>query len=150
MKTTLKTLALMLSLQTTILALEIPNHILLQAIADIETGPKNANQQDPEDRKIGRSNKEVSRYQMLPSVWKKNSKPGQKPSNFIEAREAANNELKGRVVDFTQTRMRQPTVKEIYILWNKPTYAINGRRPPKKVAEAAERFENIVMELIKK
>lgn len=119
---------------------------LLEALAQIETGA-NTPKQCRADRKIGRHG-EVSRYQIKPVVWKTISK-SRNYSNPKISKKVAEEEMRNRIALFQGLFYREPTLKEIYCLWNAPRYILKwdcDKNPtiPAVVKERCQRFENLV------
>ena len=80
----------------------------------------------------GRSH-EVSRWQMLPSVWRSHTRlPLSASTNAITAQRVALAVLQERVTAFVVRYHREPTPFETYVLWN-----------PRCPKETAQRFANL-------
>ena|ERR1041385_978159 len=100
-----------------------------------------------DDRGIGRAG-EVSRYQILPNVWK----------SYSESREYQNSDVSLLVARrhwsyltnyFRDNARREPTPFDMYVMWNTRFgyYARNGFDPDRvspAVRERAQRFVNLV------
>ena len=113
------------------------------ALAAIETG--HASNPDFARGSSG----EVSRYQIMPQVWKAYSESRQY-SNPELAWAVARQILIERSHDFSKEAGREPTPFDLYVLWNKPElYAKAGHVPrklPKRLQARAGRFENLFLE----
>lgn len=134
---------IILTMQTVTIAEQISINILLKAIAEIETGPKLANAQCAADFKIGKAG-EVSRYQILKYEWDKHSF-GYAPSDLVNAQWTAKLILDNRLTHFKQIKNRNPSLKEIYILWNQPATAYSNRKhSSKRIVKLSVKFETIV------
>ncbi len=113
----------------------------LAALGQIESGDR--------DAKVG-SMGEVSRYQIMPSVWRATvdelglRKIGVDPKSESDARIVANQIWCSRAVDFEWRRSRKPTVVELYLLWHCPARV---SKPTKADREIATRFANLVEKL---
>jgi hypothetical protein len=112
------------------------------ALAQIESG----HYRNPDTAKG--SSGEVSRFQIMPSVWKTYSK-SRNYSNPILAWNVAHQILEERESWFVRATGRRPTAFDLYVMWNKPglyeKVGFNPRRLPQKVREVANRFENLVL-----
>jgi hypothetical protein len=90
---------------------------------------------------------EVSRFQIMPAVWKDYSK-SKNYSNPAVAWSVARRILKDRHDLFVQASGRPPTAFDLYVMWNKPglyqRVAFNRNRLPKSLRDTASRFENLV------
>lgn len=109
------------------------------ALGMIETGNN--------DREIGRLG-EVSRYQIMPSVWKRYSR-----SRYFHDPEVsltvAQQHWNSLYACFKKQANREPTDFDMYVLWNTTYgyYANRGFQPARLAAvvrERAERFVNLV------
>ena len=113
------------------------------ALAQIETG------HSAKPDVIRGTSGEVSRFQVLPSVWKAYSSSGQY-SNPDVAWSIAKQILAERSAEFVEDTGRAPTPFDLYALWNKPElYAKAGHNPrklPKKLQVRAARFENLFLD----
>ncbi len=125
----------------------------LHALAMIETGCTSEAQQQG-DFKIGPS-KEVSRYQLLPSVWragmKKAGLSAAKTTDPIAARLVARTIWEERRQRFAKKTKREPSSREWYALWNAPgafeKAGFQFEKLSKAVRERSERFANLVEDL---
>jgi hypothetical protein len=109
------------------------------ALSMIETGD--------DDREIGGAG-EVSRYQIMPSVWREysNSQSYQNPEVSLEV---ARQHWLANYATFKQQARREPTDFDMYVLWNTRYgyYASRGFNPAKlspAVRDRAQRFVNLV------
>ena len=110
-----------------------PSGSLFQALSAIESGDN--------DYAVGSSG-EVSRYQIMRSVWSQYGK-GLNPKNPTHAKSVALKILSDRSKAFALRHNRPPSNRELYGLWNAPTQTMKlamGRR----VTERAVRFETLV------
>ncbi|MBI2947407.1 MAG: hypothetical protein HYY23_07160 [Verrucomicrobia bacterium] len=111
------------------------------ALAQIESG----HFRNPDTAKG--SSGEVSRFQIMPSVWRSYSK-SRNYSNPIIAWNVARQILAERESWFVRATGRRPSAFDLYVMWNKPglyeKVGFNPRRLPQKVREIAGRFENLV------
>lgn len=105
---------------------------LLSALSQVESG---------DDDKARGMDGERSRYQILPDVWKRFGR-GMRPWNRDEAKIVATKIWQERVEWFMKRHDRKPTTVEMYVLWNAPAQAYNGKIS-KRVMERALRFENL-------
>jgi hypothetical protein len=87
------------------------------ALGLFESGAETFQRGQP-DFKKGDSG-EVSRYQIMPDVWKRYSKSGDY-HNPVVAWEVAERILIDRLAKFRDRMHREPTPTELYLLWNKP------------------------------
>ena len=111
---------------------------LRQALEQIESGS--------DDRAVGRAG-EISRFQILPTVWREySSLPRYRDAGHAWA--VAERILSDRSAQFAAATGRQPTSREIYVLWNAPGafrragYHFVGLS--NMVRGKAERFANLV------
>jgi hypothetical protein len=90
----------------------------------------------------------VSRFQILPHVWKSYSR-SRKYSNPEIAWNVAFQILRDRQAWFVRTAGRAPTAFDLYVIWNKPNLyerlEFKPTRLPARVRDAAYRFENLVL-----
>src|SRR5688572_4952121 len=111
------------------------------ALGQIETGA-DREERSAADRKRGR-HKEVSRYQVLPAIWQKYT-TSRDYTNPQVAWDVARQVLSDRITRFKQLTGRDPSVFDLYVLWNAPTqYEQVKFRPAlvaRTVAERAGRF----------
>jgi hypothetical protein len=96
-----------------------------------------------DNNKIGKHG-EVSRYQIMPAVWMAHIRWPTLSTNPQMSTYVAELILKRRIADHFPKR--NPTPREIYILWNAPAQI---KKPSKKVLERAIRFENLYNEKMK-
>jgi hypothetical protein len=89
---------------------------------------------------------EVSRYQIMPDVWKRYSTT-RDYHNPVEAWQVAERILRDRVEDFQQKTQRVPDATELYLLWNKPGHFAGVNYSLKRVdrlyLNRARRFANL-------
>jgi hypothetical protein len=117
---------------------------LREALSMIETGALNP-QRSAADRIRGRSG-EVSRYQIMPEVWRQYSSSTDYENPAI-AWSVAQRILEDRTKWFRQQTGREPNALETYLLWNKPGhfhaagFATSRVKPIYK--ERAQRFANL-------
>lgn len=139
---TLRTILPLMSVSFT-LTLYASNSGVLLALAEVESGARGQKQQSA-DTLVGKDG-EISRYQILPSVWIAYSTT---PINIRDAINPAKSSkvaeqiIFDRITKFQTIRGRAPTPLEVYILWNRPAEAYNGRISP-RTRVRARRFENI-------
>ena len=112
----------------------------LAALSQIESGDR--------DRMIGRQG-EVSRYQIMPAVWRKECRGffllHQTPPELEPLATAVARGLwERRVQEFTAKQKRYPTRTELYLLWHRPGRVLT---PPALERERAERFANLLADL---
>ena len=105
---------------------------LLNALGMIESGNN--------DKARGRSG-EVSRYQIMPSVWR--AYRGGNPRNEDEAARVASKIMSDRIERFQTVHGRKPTFRECYTLWNKPSKAMRLAASAVDL-KRGERFEALV------
>jgi hypothetical protein len=90
---------------------------------------------------------EVSRFQIMPVVWKSYSN-SRSYSNPAIAWSVASRILKDRHDWFVRGTGRQPAAFDLYVMWNKPglyqNVAFDRKRLPRQLREVASRFENLV------
>jgi hypothetical protein len=118
---------------------------LREALAEFETG---ATRSTPcaGDRFVG-SHKEISRFQILPSVWQQYSTS----RNFRDPQTAwtvAAKILRDREQDFRRATQRDWNYVDIYLLWNAPGQYQRAnwdrRKVSRVVRERAQRFANLM------
>lgn len=107
--------------------------ILLSAIAEIESGNN--------PKAVGKMG-EVSEYQVLPAVWAFYG--GTSVHVSQDRKRVAGLILNKLVSEYRSTYGKDPTVKQVYLLWNQPHVILSGRRPTQRGNEAACRFQNVV------
>ena len=110
-----------------------PSGSLFQALSQIESGD--------DDNAVGRSG-EVSRYQIMRSVWRQYGK-GLNPKNPSHAKSVALKILSDRSKAFALRHNRPPSNRELYGLWNAPAQAMKLAMS-RRVTERAVRFESLV------
>lgn len=141
MKTITTLFALSLALLATTAAKAEP---LRYALGLFESGAESF-QRGHSDYKRGNSG-EVSRYQIMPDVWKRYSK-NHDYHNPTVAWEVAERILTDRVNDFRDRMHRDPNATELYLLWNKPGHFSAARFSLKRVDRhylaRAQRFANL-------
>jgi hypothetical protein len=97
------------------------------------------------DFKRGNSG-EVSRYQIMPEVWKRYSST-RDYHNPVVAWQVAEKILSDRVDDFRTYAHRDPNATELYLLWNKPGHFSAAHYSLKRVSQQylarARRFANL-------
>ena len=112
----------------------------LAALSQIESGNR--------DRMVGR-NGEVSRYQIMPDLWRKECRgffllhqtsPPLEPLATAVARDL----WERRVQEFTAKQGRYPTRAELYLLWHRPGRVL---APTDLERERAERFANLLEDM---
>ena len=89
---------------------------------------------------------EISRFQILPEVWRAYSK-SKDYTNPQVAWTVARRILDDRISDFQKATGRPPKPVELYLLWNKPGHFASKGYSVKRVAAhyrtKAQRFENL-------
>lgn len=110
-----------------------PSGSLFQALSAIESGD--------DDNAVGRSG-EVSRYQIMRSVWRKYGN-GLNPRNPVHAKSVALKILLDRSEAFALRHNRPPSNRELYGLWNAPAQTMRLAMS-RRVTERAVRFESLV------
>lgn len=91
------------------------------------------------DNAVG-SHQEVSRFQILPAVWREYASPESNPTISAHAILVAESIMRARSERFTTTHHREPTPFEFYLLWNCPANVLN---PSAHESERARRFANL-------
>ena len=118
---------------------------LRESLAMLETGAIQP-QYGASDRIRGNSG-EVSRYQIMPDVWRRysNSREFQNPE---VAWQVASRILEDRIGWFKKIEGREPSSMEIYLLWNKPGHfqatGFAASKVKKSYRERANRFANLM------
>lgn len=119
-----------------------------ESLAMVETGARDA-RPGAADRIRGAAG-EVSRFQILPSVWQQYSK-SRDYENPEVAWTVAQRILNDRSKSFRTETGREPNALELYLLWHKPsTFRAAGfaaSRVSKLYRQRAERFANLVASL---
>ena len=110
-----------------------PSGSLFQALSAIESGD--------DDYAVGRSG-EVSRYQIMRSIWRQYGK-GLNPKNPTHAKSVALKILSDRSNAFVLRYKRLPSNRELYGLWNAPAQTMRLAMS-RRVTERAVRFETLV------
>lgn len=110
-----------------------PSGSLFQALSAIESGD--------DDNAVGRSG-EVSRYQIMRSVWRQYGKD-LNPRNPAHAKSVALKILSDRSEAFALRHNRPPSNRELYGLWNAPAQTMRLAMS-RRVTERAVRFESLV------
>ena len=110
-----------------------PSGSLFQALSQVESGD--------DDNAVGRSG-EVSRYQIMRSVWRQYGK-GLNPRNPVHAKSVALKILSDRSEAFALRHNRPPSNRELYGLWNAPAQTMKLAMS-RRVTERAVRFESLV------
>ena len=109
------------------------------ALGQIETGDR--------DHATGPAG-EVSRYQIMPAVWKAKAPSRANPIDPDQAWAVARAELTRRIADYQRATTHAATPEAIYLLWNAPrALALAGYRSDRVNAtlrDRAERFGNLV------
>jgi len=103
-----------------------------EALSQIESGDN--------DHAVGSAG-EISRYQVLPDVWREHARSAadwQKPEDALAV---AQELMKERCAEFEKSYHRAPNDFEFYVLWNAPAQIA---QPSKVVRERAGRFCNLV------
>lgn len=111
-------------------------HPLVSALSSVESGDN--------DHARGRAG-EVSRYQILPSVWRQYARPGESPRDAQAATRVLLRIMRDRVGRFHRLTGRWPSDWEWYVLWNAPAQVLDRQRVSPRVAPRADRFRNVVM-----
>ena len=105
------------------------------ALSQIESGDN--------DFKTG-THHEVSRYQIMPRVWREAIKRGHydgfNPTNYVQASIIASSIMCDRLNTYTTHHGRQPNTREGYLLWHCPARVDH---PTTADMEIATRFANL-------
>jgi hypothetical protein len=117
---------------TVVRRIEAPR--LMSALSLIESGDN--------DRAVGKAG-EVSRYQIMPNVWR--AYGGGNPKNSVEAKRIATKIMAARIAKFEAQHSRQPSMVEVYALWRSPARAMELKLSA-AVRECGHRFSNLVNE----
>ncbi len=113
---------------------------LREALSQIES--------NNDDHAKGRAG-EISRYQILPSVWREHTS-SRNYHNGSVAWTVAQRIIKPRQEAFSRATGRQPDAREVYCLYNAPGaferagWKVSG--VGRRVRERAKRFENLINE----
>jgi hypothetical protein len=102
------------------------------ALSQIESGDN--------DRAVGRQG-EVSRFQILPEVWRRYAPQRANCRRPDDALSVAKVAMRERCDAFERRFHRSPNDLEFYVLWNAPSQL---PRPSKTVFQRAQRFQNLV------
>lgn len=102
----------------------------LEALSQIESGNN--------DYAVGRHG-EVSRYQILPSVWRRHT--NQSPQDSKVAAEVVRELMSKRCTAFHKQFGTPPNDFQYYVLYNAPAHI---QKPSSVVAERAQRFANLM------
>jgi len=118
-----------------------------EALAQFETGATRATR-CAGDLAIG-SHKEISRFQILPSVWKKYSRS----QNFQDPNTAwavTERILSDRAVEFRRATGREWDATDLYLMWNAPGVYRRAKWDRAKVSrvvmERAKRYASVARE----
>ena len=115
-----------------------------EALGQLETGA-NKPEQCAADFARGPAG-EVSRYQLLPSVWR--AYGGDDPTHPMQAWAVAALVIQDRSAAFERAVHRPPTPRELYALWTAPGQFAkrdyNWQRLSPAVRERSERFANLM------
>ena len=118
---------------------------LRQSLGMFESGATSG-QRSPADFMRGGSG-EVSRFQIMPEVWRRYTK-SREYENPEVAWAVAQRILADRVADFRTATSREPTALELYLLWNKPGhFEATGYRAGQVKSgyhQRAQRFANLL------
>lgn len=113
-----------------------------RALAELESGHLRF-----PDRAKGSSG-EVSRFQILPSIWRQYSR-SRRYTDPGEAWKVARQILYERQQLFVEATGRLPSPFELYLLWNKPglyeSVEFDAARLPSKLTNRASRFQNLTL-----
>lgn len=118
---------------------------LRQSLAMFESGATTL-QRSAADLLRGGSG-EVSRFQIMPDVWRRYSK-SREFDNPEVAWAVAQRILADRTADFRTATGREPNALELYLLWNKPGHFESQDYKASRVKEGyrqrAQRFANLL------
>ena len=138
-KTSLLALFLAVAAATTVSAEPLP-----YALGLFESGAESFHRGQP-DYKRGDSG-EVSRYQIMPDVWKRYSR-SRDYHDPVAAWAVAEKILIKRMAEFRERMHREPTPTELYLLWNKPGHFAAAQYSLSRVSShylnRARRFGNL-------
>lgn len=104
---------------------------LFSALSQVESGDR--------DHAVGLKG-EVTRFQILPAVWKRFGGVAN-PVEPVSALRVAELVMRPRVNSFIKTQGRPPSAQEWYLLWHCPARVM---KPRKSDTQKAERFANLV------
>lgn len=117
---------------------------LRQSLAMFESGATSL-QRSKADTLRGGSG-EVSRFQIMPEVWRRYSK-SQEYDNPEVAWAVTQRILADRTADFRKATGREPNALELYLLWNKPGHFeaqdYKASRVKADYRQRAQRFANL-------
>lgn len=113
------------------------------------TAPLNLYTPSKADCKVG-SHKEISRYQIRPTLWRRYVKNPKAATNPEVALSVTQKILDSRVKLFYSHYKRSPSVYEMYILWNAPNQIIYERTGISKVVHNRAMKFVVLYEAIKK
>jgi len=140
----MKTITTLFALSLALLATTAKADSLRYALGLFESGAESFSR-GSSDYKRGGSG-EVSRYQIMPEVWKQYSKHSDY-HNPAAAWDVAERILVDRVEDFRSRTHRDPNAAELYLLWNKPGHFAGARymlnRVNQRYLARAQRFANL-------
>jgi hypothetical protein len=140
----MKTITTLFALSLALLTTTAKAEPLSYALGLFESGAQSF-QRGYSDYKRGTSG-EVSRYQIMPDVWKRYSS-NRDYHNPVAAWQVAQQILTDRVHDFRARMHRDPNATELYLLWNKPGHFSAAKFSLKRVDRhylaRARRFANI-------
>lgn len=137
---------------TTLFALILGLHFTTNLKADplpyalglFESGAESFNRNGADFKRGGSG--EVSRYQIMPAVWREYSS-SRDYHNPLAAWEVAERILTDRVKEFRAKTQRDPDATELYLLWNKPGHFASVKYSLKRVNRLylvrAQRFANL-------
>jgi hypothetical protein len=143
--TTMNKYLLILATVTMVASHEVKALSLRESLAMLETGAIQPQYGAP-DRIRGNSG-EVSRYQIMPDVWRRysNSREYENPEVSWQV---ASKILSDRIEWFKKIEGREPSSMEIYLLWNKPGHfqatGFTASKVKKSYRERANRFANLM------
>lgn len=118
--------------------------LVREALAMFESGAMD-HRRGAADRLRGRSG-EVSRYQIMPAVWRQYSRSIRYDDPAV-AWSVAERILRDRIAWFRKTTGREANALEVYLLWNKPGHFHAAQFDPGRVKtlfrKRAQRFANL-------
>jgi len=136
---------LILAILTMVANHEVKALSLRESLAMLETGAIQP-QHGASDRIRGNSG-EVSRYQIMPDVWRRYSS-SRDYENPEVAWQVASRILGDRIAWFKKIEGREPSSMEIYLLWNKPGHfeakGFASSKVKKSYLDRANRFANLM------
>ena len=115
--------------------------LYLEAISEIESGGR--------DNVVGAAG-EVSRYQILPAVWRATTKLPIERAAYRKgtAKAIARKILIARMREFERRFGRNPGASEIWLLWNAPTMVYEKQLIDARRQVIADRFAGIIRQRI--